>query len=352
MWNRNRETRRALLACLAILGASALATAHALGTRAGLAALCAGILASIPWIALTVWRYGKIRQLSRRLDEVLHGERELALDHMDEGELAILTSEIDKMTARLTRTAENLSREHASLADALTDISHQIKTPLTSLSITTELVRKRLVERGDCGEEVQRLRRIERLQERVQDLVSALLRLARLDAGALTFARERVDVRELVDRAVEPLAVALDIADVALVTRIETGASFTGDISWSAEALGNIIKNCMEHTPAGGTITLQAHEDTLACRIRIEDTGTGIADEDLPHVFERFYRGTHGASQTGDAAGSGGAGIGLALSRSLITAQNGQVTASNARDSEGGVTGACFDISFFKDTAI
>ena len=295
--------------------------------------------------------------MAASIDGVLHGERELDLDRMDEGELAILSSELQKMTARLTLAAEDLARERQSLADALADISHQIKTPLTSLSITTELVRKALVARGDCPVEVERLRRIERLQVRVEDLVAALLKLARLDAGTLALEARPVAVEDLIDRAVEPLAIALDIAGVAIERRIEPGCGFIGDAAWTAEALGNIVKNCMEHTPAGGVIAISAQEDLLACRLRVEDTGGGISEADLPHIFERFYRGAPaGASAAGSQGASAvnpaGIGIGLALARSLIVAQNGAVRASNVRDAGGRVTGARFDIVFFKDAAV
>ena len=268
---------------------------------------------------------------------------------MNEGELAILQSELGKMVSRLNLTAEELAREKQMLADALADISHQIKTPLTSLSITTELVRKSLAARGNCADEVERLRRIEELQLRVENLVSALLRLARLDAGTLSLAHDPVDVAGMVHDAAQPLAIAFDIADISLVVDVDEGCSFIGDRAWTAEALENILKNCMEHTPAGGTVTVEAHEDALACRIRVTDTGPGIADADLPHVFERFYRGGRGADEAqGSKVNPSGVGIGLSLAQGLITAQDGTIAASNARDASGAIIGARFDIAFFK----
>lgn len=151
-----------------------------------------------------------------------------------------------------------------------------------------------------------------------------------------------------------PLAVAFDLADVRLSIDVQPEASFSGDLSWSAEALGNVLKNCMEHTPAGRCVRLRATEDALACRISIEDDGPGIAPEDLPHVFERFYRGGHSAAKETEALGRGsevnpaGVGIGLSLAKSLIAAQGGTITARNATDANGRVTGARFDITFFK----
>lgn len=344
---RNHEVARTV-AVWALLTITAMAGGFAaLDEMGALIALASSLLAALPFLILTHIRYRKLSQLSAHIDAMLHGERELNLDAMAEGELAILSNELEKLVTRLNLTVDELAREKQALADALADISHQIKTPLTSLSISTELVRKHLVALPDCAEDVERLRRIEQLELRIENLVAALLKLARLDAGVIHLAREQVEVEDAVRSATQPLSVALDIADVELLVDVDPGCTFTGDLAWTAEALGNIVKNCMEHTPAGGIVRIQAWEDALACRIRVTDTGHGIAEEDLPHIFERFYRGSHGAD--GDSAvNPSGVGIGLSLAQSLIAAQDGTLTASNARDDAGHITGAQFDIAFFK----
>ena len=185
---------------------------------------------------------------------------------------------------------------------------------------------------------------MERLEGRVEWLVSSLLKLARIDAGVVSFARARVDGTELVARAIEPLAVSAELAGVELVRDVQPDAGFEGDLAWTAEALENILKNCLEHTPAGGEVRVSCAEDALAFRLSVEDTGPGIAPDDLPHVFERFYRG--GAAGTdGSEVDPGGVGIGLALAKSLVTAQGGSIRAGNAPGS-----GARFDLVFFKAT--
>lgn len=379
---RNREIRRALIACLLItalgtvatylvtrsimldaLGgarivtasineAASMVTSGASDASATLfAAICTfvtGLIVTVIFIILTNRRYRALANMAANLDRVLAGERDIRLRDMSEGELAILSSEIDKVIARLNLTVDELQAEKLALSDALADISHQLKTPLASIAISTELIRDRLSARGDSEDLVERLRLIQTLQARVEDLVSALLKLARIDAGVIKLVCGDVDARELVRKSFEPLAIAFDIADVRFSADVQDGASYEGDLTWSVEALENILKNCMEHTPAGGCVSVRVTEDVLACRIRIEDTGPGIAESDLPHIFERFYRGSRDANAAPSEVNPAGVGIGLALSKSLVTAQGGTLTAENLRDENGNVTGAAFNLVFFK----
>lgn len=379
---RNREVRRALIACLLVTALGTVATylvtrsvmldalggAHivtasineaasmvASGASAANAALFAaictlvtGLIVTVIFMVLTNRRYRALAKMAANLDRVLAGERDIRLRDMSEGELAILSSEIDKVIARLNLTVDELQAEKLALSDALADISHQLKTPLTSIAISTELIRDRLSARGDSEDLVERLRLIQTLQARVEDLVSALLKLARIDAGVIKLVCGDVDARELVRKSFEPLAIAFDIADVRFSADVQDGASYEGDLTWSVEALENILKNCMEHTPAGGCVSVRVTEDVLACRIRIEDTGPGIAESDLPHIFERFYRGSRDANATPSEVNPAGVGIGLALSKSLVTAQGGTLTAENLRDENGNITGAAFNLVFFK----
>lgn len=379
---RNREVRRALIACLLVtalgtvatylvtrsimfdaLGGARIVTASineaasmvtsgaSVASAALFAAICTlvtGLIVTVIFIILTNRRYRALANMAANLDRVLAGERDIRLRDMSEGELAILSSEIDKVIARLNLTVDELQAEKLALSDALADISHQLKTPLTSIAISTELIRDRLSARGDSEDLVERLRLIQTLQARVEDLVSALLKLARIDAGVIKLVCGDVDARELVRKSFEPLAIAFDIADVRFSADVQDGASYEGDLTWSVEALENILKNCMEHTPTGGCVSVRVTEDVLACRIRIEDTGPGIAESDLPHIFERFYRGSRDASAAPSEVNPAGVGIGLALSKSLVTAQGGTLTAENLRDENGNITGAAFNLVFFK----
>lgn len=341
---RNTEVRRTVIVFLAV-GVAGVGTAWALAGSAAAVVVAATVTALLAIYLVATWRrYRRIAHMAEQVDAVLHGERDVSFERMREGELAVLASELDKMRSRLELANEDLLREKGALADALADVSHQIKTPLTSLSLMTSLTRGALVADGTHPGEVERLRTMERLEGRVEWLVSSLLKLARIDAGVVSFARARVDGAELVARATEPLEIAAELAGVELVRDVQPGAGFEGDLAWTAEALENILKNCLEHTPAGGHVSVRASEDALAFRLSVEDTGPGIAPDDLPHVFERFYRGGP-TSADGSEVDPGGVGIGLALAKSLVTAQGGSIRAGNVT---GG--GARFDVVFFKAT--
>ena len=385
MLQRNKELRRALAAAVAVTAAGTAATGALAGLAAqwagagdargaGLVAAAATLACGAALVALfarfTARRYRELSRMAERVDEALHTGRAPALSDMSEGEVAILASEVDKALTRLTISAEELAAEKASLADSLADISHQLRTPLTSLGLTLALARKQA---GPHASEqlLAHLRTSERLLAQVQWLVEALLKLARIDAGAVRLHRAPVDVARLVNAAAAPLAIPFELAGVRLELELEPGASFVGDAAWSAEALENVLKNCLEHTPEGGRVRVAAVEDAIACRITVTDTGPGIAEADLPHVFERFYRG--GASSAQGAAGTvaagmgaagatdprdrrtsssdvnpTGVGIGLSLAQSLIAAQDGRIVAGNVRDADAHVTGARFEITFFK----
>lgn len=352
---RNPEIRRACAIGLPLSGGIAVATgalvAHADASAAPAIAAVGCVAATgctlIPLLTATRARYRAIARMSERLDAVLNGGRSLDFRSIGEGELSILSSELDRVITRLDATVEELEREKHALADALADISHQLKTPLTSIALSTELVRTRLAEAEAAPELIERVRLIQRLQGRVEELVATLLKLARIDAGVVKLTRIPVRAGALVDAATEALAIAFDIAGVQLDLDVEQDASFTGDPNWSAEALGNVLKNCLEHTGAGGRVRIRAWEDALACRVRVTDTGGGIADADLPHIFERFYRGQVRPGESSEVNPTG-IGIGLSLAKSLVAAQGGSLSACNRRDGDGTVIGAQFDFVFFK----
>lgn len=292
--------------------------------------LCAGFI--LLHAAATNTRYRRIATMSADLDRILHGENDFFVECQTEGELAILQSEIHKMLVRLREQQQRMQEDRVYLADSLADVSHQLRTPLTSI----HLLVARLSEQDIPTEKrLKLLHDLKMLLSRIDWLITALLKISKLDADTVQMRCETIPLETLLQKAAEPLLVPLDLRGIFL--QIQAQGNFTGDIAWTCEAISNILKNCMEHTPMSGAITMDAQENPLYVQIRICDSGSGIAKEDLPHVFERFYRGKD--------ADDGSYGIGLALARMIVSKQNGTIKAENAPEG-----GAVFTIRFYRGT--
>ena len=269
--------------------------------------------------------------LSAYLQQIEAGDYALDVRDNGEGSFSLLKNDLYKVTVRLREQAELLQKEKTALSNLITDISHQIKTPLTSMGVLADVLAE------DPPEEDRRAF-VERLRSqlgRIQWLVTAMLKLARLDAGTAALKSEPVDVRQLIQRALEPLQIPLEIKNQRLEIHGDDGASFTGDFNWSAEALTNVVKNCVEHTPEGGKIEIRYAMNALYVEIIVSDNGAGIASRDLPNIFNRFYRGAN--------SGENSIGIGLALSKAIFTAQGGDISVR----SERGI-GTSFEIRIFR----
>lgn len=258
-------------------------------------------------------RYRAMARLAADIDAVLHGSGDIHLADYGEGEVSLLRSEVRKMTLRLREQSAQLEKEKLQLADAMADISHQMRTPLTAVNLLLTSLAGHVDEesRGD-------VRALRRQVARMDWLVESLLKLAKLDAGTARFCPETIPLSALLARAAEPFAIGMELRGQQL--QVEASGNVRCDPAWTAEALGNILKNCSEHMQEG-TITVRAEENAVASVVVIRDTGGGIALQDLPHLFERYYKGENAPEQS--------VGIGLALSRSIAAAQNGTLTAAN-----------------------
>lgn len=298
-------------------------------------ALASGITISISALIFTFRRYKKIGMLSQEIDRLLHGEEHICFDKFAEGELAVLENEISKMTLRLMEQAEQLRKDKTYLADSLADISHQLKTPLTSLGILNSA----LLQSNNTNEQ-----RVELLQEqikllsRMEWLIANLLKLSRLDAGAIVFEKKEFTVIDLIKQAMIPLEVSADLKNITFDVDAAADVRMCGDQKWLAEALTNILKNCIESTPENGVIKLLVENNAMYVKIQILDNGCGIAEEDISHIFDRFYRGKN--------SNTSGVGIGLSLAKAIINQQNGAVSVENIEPH-----GAMFTIYFYKGIA-
>ena len=275
-----------------------------------------------------------LRRLSGEMDRILHGSGELVLGNYEEGEISILRDEIYKMTVRLREQSETLTEDKEALADSLADISHQIRTPLTTLNLMTA----RMMQEGDDPEQRKRiLREMNRMLERIEWLITALLKISKLDAGAICLEPADISMEGFLKKVMEPFEIQMDLRDQRCRIEGAEGMTFTADEAWTLEAVRNVVKNSLEYTPDGGALEISCEDNPLYTEISVSDSGPGIDPEDLPHLFERFYKGKN--------AGSSSFGIGLALAQSIMSRQNGVIRAENRKEG-----GSRFRIRFYKQT--
>lgn len=314
LWNK--EIRYCVIFFFFIAAVSA-AAGFALGTASGILVIFSSVALGTVFFAFTKKRYQKIALISEQIDLVLHNASRIYISESEEGELSVLQSEIMKMTLRIVEQNEALKREKEHLADSLADIAHQLRTPLTSANLVLSFLENSPNE----TEQKTLLREAEELFVQMEWLINSLLKLSRLDAGIVAFQSLPVDVIQLIHAAVRPLLISMEIHDIVLQKNVPEGMVVQGDLSWLSEAIQNILKNCIQSVGDNGRIEIICEDTLLFTEIMIHDNGPGFAKEDLPHLFERFYRG-----KEEDATGYG---IGLALCKMIIIRHNGTITAKN-----------------------
>ncbi len=265
--------------------------------------------------------------LSGYLDRIMEGQYDTLMQHDTGSELE---DSIYKAVVLLREEREQAQGAKKNLADNMADLSHQLKTPAASIGLTLSLLKKKAWDE----ETKQDIIRMEGQVGHLQHLVGSMLTLSRLDAGVLKLEEKEFDLEEMLVDAVQPFVRQMEEKGICFGIQGADGISLSGDFGWCSEAFGNIIKNCVEHTPEQGNIRIACRDNPIYTEIVIQDSGRGFDEADLPHLFERFYRG---AGFSKDSAG-----IGLALAKSIIEKENGTVTAKNTETG-----GAGFYIKFY-----
>lgn len=274
----------------------------------------------------------KIQDIIKYIEEINRKNYDLEIEENSEDELSHLKNELYKITVMLKEQADNSIKDKKILQTSIEDISHQIKTPLTSISIMLDNIR----ENPNMDERTRQtfIHEISRQIEWINWLIISLLKLAKLDSNTATFVKKEVNVKDLVDNVVQNLAIPLEIKEQHVVIDGKD-AKFIGDYNWQLEALTNILKNCIEHTPEHKNIYINFEENNFYTKIVIKDEGVGIDKQDVKHIFERFYKGKNSSENS--------VGIGLALAKSIIEKDNGYILCS----SEVG-KGTTFEIKYMK----
>lgn len=283
-------------------------------------------------LLFTSWRYREIEKLSSYLRQISGGDYSLEVRDNQEGELSILKNDIYKVTLMLSEHKSLLQHDKIELTNAISDISHQLKTPLTSMMVMADLL-------SDAGLPIAKrtefTRNIRIQLERIDWLVSSLLKLSKIDAGTVIFKKDQITVEKLIQKALKAVLIPIDIKEQTVSINGGKTVSFFGDLNWTCEALINILKNCVEHTPKEGVITISFSENTLFTEILIADNGVGIPKEDIPFIFNRFYKGKNSNEDS--------IGIGLAMAYSIIKSQDGDLGVISEKEK-----GTQFRVKFYK----
>lgn len=297
------------------------------------------LFAGVCTAAFFLYQHRENRKLQKRTDhltdylrQVEGGNYSFSLEKRQDI-FSNLEDEVYKTVLALRESREKLRQEKEKLADDLADISHQFKTPLTSLSVLEELLARHLSGTGDAG----LVLKMEGQIRRLSDLTASLLTLSKADAGVLAFEKRQVPVSEVVECSLEAVRPLLEEKGQTVeMIGWEKDFFLLCDLGWTREALGNLIKNASEHGPCQSKVSIRVWDNPVFTGITVEDSGPGFTQKDLRHLFDRFYRGEN--------AGPDSTGIGLCLAKSLIESQNGEVWAQNRREG-----GARFLVKFYKN---
>lgn len=290
-----------------------------------LPAICMSVFVfqTVGWVQYWFWLkeetkcQQRVQELTAYLKSVNAGHAG-SLTRMED-KFSFLEDEIYKTTTALHAAKQVAVKNHEVLEARIADIAHQLKTPLTSMSLMTDLL-----EEYQTQETPEYYNRLTSQITRLQNLVSGLLALAKLDSHGIVLEKKQFRIQELMDISVETVKQMFTQKQIQLLIpkELEQDTWIVGDLEWTSEAVVNVLKNCWEHTPQDGKIFISWSHNPLYVQLIIEDSGTGFAKEDLPHLFERFYRGTNAAKDS--------AGIGLALAKLIMEQQNGHILAENS----------------------
>ena len=276
-------------------------------------------------------RRKRLREIDHYMNEILRGNESLDIRDYKEGYFSKLKNDIYKVTIKLREAKDASLNSKKELQHTLQDISHQLKTPLTSMNVLNELLEKDLPKskrKELCAKNQAQL-------DRIEWLVTSLLKISMLDSGTVTLKKEQVLVKELIMDAIKPIQIPIELKGLELKIEVPSKLTAKLDYNWTVEALLNIIKNAYEHTEKGA-ITITAKENPIYTQIIIKDTGCGISEEDIHHVFERFYRGKSSTKES--------IGIGLNMSKKIINLEQGDISVTSKQGE-----GTTFTIDFYKN---
>lgn len=273
----------------------------------------------------------EINEVIKIIEEINNKNYSFKMKDINEEDLSLLKNEIYKTTIMLNEISEISKKDKKELEESLEDISHQLKTPLTSILIMIDT----LLDDEDMDQNTREdfLRNMKREVMNINFLVKSILKLSRLDTNTVKFISKKESVKEIINEAILNVSLLSDLKNVKIETNL-SDSFITCDYKWQIEALTNILKNSIEHSYENNKVLIESSENNAYIKITIKDFGSGIAKEDINHIFERFYKGKDSDYDS--------IGIGLALSKSIIEKQNGKISVESSDD------GTTFTIKYFK----
>lgn len=275
----------------------------------------------------------KIKEITKMISKINNRQFDIDINDFNEGELSILKNEISKTTIMLRQVADNSVKDKLNLKDSLGDISHQLKTPLTSITIMID----NILDNPDMNEKTRKkfLINIKREILNINFLVMSLLKLSKFDANVVKFNKESVYLKDIIIESIKNVSMIKELKNITIKVSGDDNIKLLCDFKWQVESITNILKNSIEHTSEYGTVEVNYSENKLYTRILIKDNGKGINSDDLPHIFDRFYKGKNGSDDS--------FGIGLSLSKTIIEKEGGSITVKSTPN-----IGTIFTIKYLK----
>lgn len=277
----------------------------------------------------------EIDKIIRLLEKINHKNYELNIDELSEDKLSILREEIYKTTIMLKENADNSLKDKINIKNSLQDISHQLKTPLTSINIMLDNISDDPNMKVEVREEF--IRHIKREMASITFLVQAILKLSRFESNTITFYPKEVSVQKIIDAVISNVSNLSDLKNICIVVDNRCKNKIKCDFKWQVEALTNILKNAIEYSHDDNKVILECNDNNLYTEFRIKDFGKGMSAEDTINIFKRFYKGEN------TDINKDSIGIGLSLSKAIIEKDNGQIVVESKKEK-----GTTFIIKYFK----
>ena len=257
----------------------------------------------------------EIKKIVKCIEEINKKNYSINIDENSEDELSILKNELYKITIMLKEDAENSKKDKLKLKDSLSDISHQLKTPLTSINIMLD----NILDNPEMDDKTKEkfIQNIKREITNISSLVGEILKLSKFDASVIKFEEQQVFINDIVKSAISNVEMMAELKNINIEVNDQDNIKLVCDAKWQIEAITNILKNCIEHSKDDSTITIDIDSNKIYKQITIKDNGEGIDEKDLPHIFERFYKGKNSSKDS--------VGIGLALAKTIVEKDNGSI---------------------------